>query len=222
MNITKFFTLAAAGVFFTATVQGESFSGATAGLQMGVNSAKIKQDTTSSVGVTSSEVSGTNLAVLATAGWGEVVRSMFYLGVETRLTLTGGTTKTTVGPTKGSVISNKPGPSFLAGGRFGVLFTERAMGFVGLAGGLGEMTYTVQDAGGLYTNKKRDLLVSPYIGTEIALSESLNARFDLSYVVGKKRNFTPVQLAGAGITSTSAVTFKPTWINCSVGVSYRF
>ena len=222
MNIKKFFALGTGAFLLSTTVQAESFSGATAGVQMGVNSAKIKQDTTTSAGVTSSEVSGTNLALVGTAGWGEVVRHMFYLGVESRLTLTGGTTKTTVGPAPGSVISNKPGSSLLVGGRFGVLFTERAMGFLGLAGGLGEMTYTIQDAGGLYTNKKRDFLISPYAGTEIALSESVNARFDISAVIGKKRSFSATQLAGAGVKSTTGVTFKPTWINCSVGIAYRF
>ncbi len=222
MNITKILTLTAGLCLLSATTQAESFSGVSAGIQGAISSAKIKQDTTTSAGFSSSEVSSTNLGVLATAGWGEVVHHMFYLGVEARVMATGGMTKTTTGPATGASISNKPGTSYLAGGRFGVLFTERAMGFVGVAGGLGEVTYSVKDTGGEFVNKKRELLLSPYIGTEIALTESINARFDLSYAIGKKRSFTAADLKGAGVTSFSAATFKPTWINCSIGAAYRF
>ena len=200
---------------------GESFSGLTAGIQGGINSAKIKQDTTTSGAVTSNEVSSTNPGIVITGGWGEVIHS-FYFGGEARITMTGGNTNTTTGPGTGSTISNKPGPNAVIAGRAGLLFTERAMGFVTLGVGMGEMTYTIQDANGTFTNKKRELIIVPGLGTEIALTDSLNARFDLSYSLGKQRTISSADLASAGIKSYTNATFKPSWINCSIGINYRF
>ena len=209
-------------ILISPILHAESFSGPTLGIQGGVSSGQIKQDTTDGSGsITSNEVSSTSGIAVATAGIGEIYNN-FYYGGEVRATFTGGNTKTAVGPSSGAMVATKPGTSVIVAGRGGMLFTERAMGFVSLGVGLAEVSYTVQDSGGTLTTKKNDMIFVPGVGTEIALTESLNARFDISYTIGKKRTMAKADLVSAGIASYTNATFKPKWINCSIGVNYRF
>jgi opacity protein-like surface antigen len=197
----------------------ESFSGAYAGVQVGLSSTRTEGETVSVQDATSKTIDGgNNFSGSLLVGYGQTFDSL-YAGVEARIGMLTGTTKTFE---SGAYIhSNTPRESYVAAGRVGYLLTQKAMVFLSLGAGMENTSYKFQYGSKSTESKKRDLVFVPGIGTEIAVSESLNFRADFNFTMGKKRTFSESDLSAAG-TSLKSASFKPIRSAFMLGLSYRF
>ena len=200
----------------------ESFSGMYAGAQVGLSSTKTEHERKmTSNALRKSTDGGNNFAGTLLVGYGQTFDSA-YAGVEARVGMLTGTTKTFDTPAGGLTISNTPRESYIAAARLGYLLTQKAMVFISLGAGMENTSYKIQADGKSFEAKKRELVFVPGFGTEIAVSESLNFRADFNFTVAKKRTISENQLSEAGITTYKTASFKPVRSAFMLGLSYRF
>ena len=190
----------------------ESFSGAYAGVQLGLSSTK----TESTASNTKTTYGGNNFAGSLLVGYGQTMESL-YVGAEARVGMLAGTNKLA-----GDSISVTPRESYVAAARLGYLVTQKAMVFLSLGAGMENISYKYQEGGKSLESKKRELVFVPGFGAEIAVSESLNLRADFNFTMGKKRTISEKEFTDAGFTGKSTESYQPVRSAFMVGLSYRF